>query len=70
MGTMAGMLHDLYSYKIMNSENHAENGAVLARQILEKFSLTTNDETDLVCPAIRNKIYSKSYRQIISKKEI
>jgi HD superfamily phosphodiesterase len=48
------MLHDLHSYKAMNTENHAEHGAVLARQILEKLSLTTENETDLICSAIRN----------------
>lgn len=54
LATMAGMLHDLHSYKTMNTENHAEHGAVLARQILEKLSLTTDSETDLICSAIRN----------------
>jgi HD superfamily phosphodiesterase len=54
LATMAGMLHDLHSYKAMNTENHAEHGAVLARQILEELSLTTDNETELICSAIRN----------------
>jgi HD superfamily phosphodiesterase len=54
LATMAGMLHDLHSYKAMKTENHAEHGAVLARQILEELSLTTANETDLICSAIRN----------------
>ncbi|GFZ33226.1 hypothetical protein CSC2_37520 [Clostridium zeae] len=54
LATMVGMLHDLHSYKTMNTENHAEHGAVLARQILEELSLTTDNETDLICSAIRN----------------
>lgn len=54
LATMAGMLHDLHSYKAMNTENHAELGAVLARQVLEELSLTTENETDLICSAIRN----------------
>ncbi len=54
LATMVGMLHDLHSYKVMNTENHAEHGAVLARQILEELSLTTENETDLICSAIRN----------------
>jgi len=54
LATMPGMLHDLHSYKVMNTENHAEHGAVLARQILEELSLTTDNETDLICSAIRN----------------
>lgn len=54
LATMVGMLHDLHSYKAMNTENHAMHGAVLARQILEELSLTTENETDLICSAIRN----------------
>lgn len=54
LATMVGMLHDLHSYKTMNTENHAEHGAVMARQILEELSLTTENETDLICSAIRN----------------
>jgi hypothetical protein len=51
---MIGMLHDLHSFKAMNTENHAAHGAVLARQILEELSLTTENEIDLICSAIRN----------------
>ncbi|GAA4654378.1 hypothetical protein GCM10023142_15160 [Anaerocolumna aminovalerica] len=54
LATMVGMLHDLHSYKAMNTENHAEHGAVWARQILDELSLTTENETDLICSAIRN----------------
>ena len=54
LATMVGMLHDLHSYKAMNTENHAEHGAVLARQILGELSLTTDNETDLICSAIHN----------------
>lgn len=54
LATMAGMLHDLYSYKAMNTENHAEQGALLARQILEVLSLTNDRETNLICSAIQN----------------
>lgn len=54
LATMAGMLHDLHSYKAMSTENHAEHGEILARQILEELSLTSDNETDLICSAIRN----------------
>lgn len=54
LATIAGMLHDLYSYKTMNTENHAECGAILARRILEELELTSGSETDLICSAIRN----------------
>jgi uncharacterized protein len=51
---MAGMLHDLYTYKFNNYENHAENGAVLAREVLNELQLTDENETDLICSAIHN----------------
>ena len=54
LATMAGMLHDLHSYKTMNTEGHAEQGSVLAREILEELSLASDNETDLICSAIRN----------------
>lgn len=31
LATMAGMLHDLHSYQAMNTENHTEFEAELAR---------------------------------------
>jgi HD superfamily phosphohydrolase YqeK len=54
LATMAGMLHDFYSYKFMDSKNHAEKGAVLAREVLQELKITTDDETDLICSAIHN----------------
>jgi len=54
LATMAGMLHDFYSYKYMDTENHAEKGAVLAREVLGELQLTSQDETDLICSAIHN----------------
>lgn len=54
LATLAGMLHDLYSYKTMNTEEHAHKGADLARFILRELKLTAEDETDLICSAIFN----------------
>jgi len=54
LATMIGMLHDLHSFKAMNTENHAAHGAVLVRQILQELSLATENEMDLICSAIRN----------------
>ena len=51
---MAGMLHDLHSYKTMNTKNHADYGAVLAREILKELELTSDNETDVICASIRN----------------
>lgn len=58
LATMAGMLHDFYTYNnavdFMNDKNHAENGAILAKAILNELNLTNEDETDLICTAIHN----------------
>ena len=54
LATMAGMLHDFYTYKFADSKNHAEKGAVLAREVLGALGITTADETDLICSAIHN----------------
>ena len=50
--SMAAMLHDLYAYKRGSYDDHAHKGAELAREILEKLSLTTPEETELICSAI------------------
>ena len=50
--SMAAMLHDLYAYKSGSYNDHAHKGAELAREILEKLSLTTPEETELICSAI------------------
>ena len=50
--SMAAMLHDLYAYKSGSYDDHAHKGAELAREILEKLSLTTPEETALICSAI------------------
>lgn len=54
LATMAGMLHDLYSYQAMHTEKHAKHGAILARQILEGLSITSQEETDIICSAVRH----------------
>ena len=50
--SMAAMLHDLYAYESGSYDDHAHKGAELAREILEKLSLTTPEETELICSAI------------------
>ena len=54
LATMAGMLHDLHTYKQGNHDNHAEKGAILAREILNELNLTNPIETDMICSAIHN----------------
>jgi len=40
LATMAGMLHDIYSYAKMDTEDHAHKGAILAREILISLRIT------------------------------
>jgi len=52
LATMAGMLHDLYSYQTMIRENHAHMGAALAKEILEELKITDKKETEMIYTAI------------------
>ena len=52
LATMAGLLHDLYAYKSGSYDDHARLGAEYVRQLLGKLSLTTQEETDIICSAI------------------
>jgi len=54
LATMAGLLHDLYTFKHMNSEKHAKRGALLAREILGELQITNAEETDMICSSIHN----------------
>ncbi len=61
LATIAGMLHDFYTYKFMDDKNHAEKGALLAREVLNELKLTNDNETDLICSAIYNHSSKGSY---------
>ncbi|WP_297417882.1 HD domain-containing protein [Clostridium sp.] len=52
LATMAGMLHDIYSYARMDTKDHAHKGAVLAKEILTSLQITNEDETKIICYAI------------------
>ena len=60
LAVMAGMLHDLYAYnmkefmKAEEIQDHARDGALYARAILNTLNLTTEDETNAICAAIHN----------------
>ena len=54
LATMAGLLHDLYAYKSGSYDDHAHLGAEYARKLLEKLAVTTPEETDVICAAIRH----------------
>lgn len=52
LATMAGMLHDIYSYAKMDTKDHAHKGAILAKEILTSLRITNADETKMICDAI------------------
>ena len=61
LATMAGLLHDYHTFKTLDSTNHAEKGALLAREVLTELKLTNELETEMICSAIHNHS-SKSVR--------
>ena len=54
LATMAGLLHDLYAYKSGSYDDHARLGADYARKLLDKLAVTSPEETDVICTAIRH----------------
>ena len=46
------MLHDMHAYKSGSYDDHAHLGADLARDVLGKLNITTEEETDIICSAI------------------
>ena len=59
--TMAGMLHDIYTYDKRDTNDHAHKGAILAREILTSLQITNYAETKIICDAI----YSHSEKGVI-----
>lgn len=52
--TIAGLLHDIHTLDTCDSTQHAKKGAAEARVILDELSVTTPQETDIICDAIFN----------------
>lgn len=52
LSVIAAMLHDIYSYKNMNSADHAHKGAVMAKEILSELKIFSSEEIDLIYSAI------------------
>jgi HD superfamily phosphodiesterase len=52
LATMAGMLHDFYTYKMMDMVDHDKKGAILAKETLDLLGITSEKETELICNAI------------------
>ena len=54
LAVISGMLHDIYSYATMDSQDHAHKGSVMAREILDSLNLFSEEEKNLICSAIYN----------------
>ena len=54
LGMIAGMLHDLCSYKTLDTTDHGPRGAVLARDILEDLGSFEPNDVDIICHAIEH----------------
>lgn len=54
MATIAGMLHDIYSYSHMDLQDHAHKGAEMARGILDSLDIFSEEEKVVICTTIYN----------------
>lgn len=54
LATIAGMLHDIYTYSMMDANDHAHRGSVMAKEILSSMDIFSNNEIEIVCNAIYN----------------
>jgi HD superfamily phosphodiesterase len=52
LGTIAGMLHDLWTYKTGDPTDHGRRGAPLAREVLSSLDCFAEDEMATICQAI------------------
>ena len=52
LAIVAGMLHDIFSYKTMNHNDHAHKGAVMAKEILNELGIFDDTEIGMICEAI------------------
>lgn len=61
LAVIAGMLHDIYSYATLDTNDHAHKGAVMAKEILQSIKLFSTDEIETICTAI----YHHSDKEIV-----
>ncbi len=67
LAAMAGMLHDIYTYKYLDAVDHARKGAILAREILDNLKITNDEETDLICNAIAEHTDKKTAHSVFTE---
>lgn len=68
LATVAGMLHDIYTYSTMDARDHAAKGAAMAREILASMQAFTDSEIDAICAAIG--VHSDKEREHSSLAEV
>lgn len=54
LAAIAGLLHDVSTYKNGDAVDHAHKGAVMAEKILKDVNAFSDEEIQLVCQAIYN----------------
>ena len=54
LATMAGLMHDLHAYRSGSYDDHERLGAEYAGKMLAKLAITTPEETEIICSAIRH----------------
>ena len=54
LAMIAGLLHDIYTYKMQDSQEHAHKGSLLAKDILYSIGSFSNEEISTICQAINN----------------
>lgn len=54
LAAIAGMLHDIASYITMVSTEHAHQGAIMAKELLEQLNCFSKTEIEIICSAIYN----------------
>ncbi len=54
LAVIAGLLHDIYTYEMHDSTDHAHKGSLLAKDILCSFGSFSSEEIDKISQAIYN----------------
>ena len=54
LAAIAGLLHDIYAYKTGARADHAHQGAVLAKEIMQETGLFSEEEMETVAGAIHH----------------
>ena len=74
LGTIIGLLHDIYSYKFSYEKEHALLGATEAENLLRKLAVFTDDEIEIIKTAISNhsnkKIKHDKYSELIKDADL